>query len=407
MGRGDWGLKRPLPLKSTTRTSTPHIFVENVDSIDHITDFGSAADHTRTLEKWQEMGLSLSRHGQNETEALQSVFEAYYDNTDTSITDSEQHRWKFQGPWLGVQSHGEFAEYVERKVKRRRPEFRQYLKEVLAQETLAARRRENMENGPEEASISELGQTTSIVSDLDLDVFVKRLRKKPEILDKYIQAFLDLPRESRHQKASAEHKDIRYIGPPSTHPSAGLAYLRSHSHTVNHPVLGPQENKPPVEARVLLPQADVRGHRPFAIFGIGGIATQDSRKSFTKSGEEDQVANFIPDIPGGGKIWLQLRKATVTPQGRIEIGNQRADKNALIAAGVDKPLTLPPAYDQAAQMEHMPDLLRKPTQNRNTQSYGVESLGSLPKSERAVPLDGNKEILNTLSMALESNKRRF
>ncbi|KAI7149897.1 hypothetical protein KC352_g28834, partial [Hortaea werneckii] len=47
--RGDWGLKRALPKKATQDTSTPHIRVSAQDTPEHITDFGSAADHTQTL----------------------------------------------------------------------------------------------------------------------------------------------------------------------------------------------------------------------------------------------------------------------------------------------------------------------------------------------------------------------
>ena len=334
------------------------------------------------------MGLSLSRYGQNDKEALQGVFESDYDNTDTSTINSEAERWKFRGPWLGGQSHGEFTEYVKRKVKGRKAEFRQYLKGVFAHETLAARRRMLIESGPGERSLSELGEGSSNVSDHDLDAFIKKLRRKPDLFDKYIQAFLDLPRESRIQKATAMHKDVPYTGPPSTHPSAGLAYLRSHSHTANHPLFGPQENKPPVQARVLLPQADSKGfQRAKAVFGIGGVAAQDSKVGFTRSEEEEAVASFNPDIPGGGKTWLQLRKATINPRGRIEIGNQRAEKKALLAAGVGQPVDLPLAAVQGAQMKEMPDLLGRPVKNENSQGYGLEGLGDVPKSERAEPFN--------------------
>lgn len=142
LSRGDWGLKRPLPLKSTTRTSTPHIYIENIDSIDHITDFGSAADHTRTLEKWHETNLSISRSGQNEKQALQSVFESHYDNTATG----DQERWRFRGPWLGGQTNGEFAEYLTSTIRKRRPQFRQYLKNIFMQQKKARRRKEAIES---------------------------------------------------------------------------------------------------------------------------------------------------------------------------------------------------------------------------------------------------------------------
>src|SRR5947207_4919817 len=52
LARGDWGLKRPLPSKSTTTSSSsPVVRVNYLDTFEHITDFESAADHTVTLEK--------------------------------------------------------------------------------------------------------------------------------------------------------------------------------------------------------------------------------------------------------------------------------------------------------------------------------------------------------------------
>ena len=415
LSRGDWGLKRPLPLKSTTRSSSPYITIENVDSIDHITDFDSAGDHIKTLEKWQEMDLSLSRHGQNETEALQSVFEPSYDNTASSIFDSEQERWKFKGPWLGGQSQGEFSEFVERKIKKRRSEFREYMREILSQETLAAQRRKLIENGPGESptslSPSRGSSSNSIkISDEDLDTFIRKLRRNPDGLDKYILTFLDLPRESRPQKASAEYKEVKDIGPPSTHPSAGLSYLRSHSHTVNNPFYGPQGNKSPVQARVLLPQRDPRGfNRPRAIFGIGGVASQDSKVTFTKSGEEDALAAFNPDVPGGGKVWLQLRKATIDPQSRIQIGNQRAERNALIAAGVDPGITPPVTLPEAARVgssRTMPDLSPRPSHNRSTHGYGLEDLGDVPKRERVEPFEDENDVLSIMKQSLQQGSQK-
>src|SRR5271167_5280501 len=60
LARGDWGFKRPLPLRSTTKSSTPVIRVDAIDTFEHITEFASAADHSLSLQKWQEMGVPLS-----------------------------------------------------------------------------------------------------------------------------------------------------------------------------------------------------------------------------------------------------------------------------------------------------------------------------------------------------------
>ncbi|KAL9127116.1 MAG: hypothetical protein Q9217_003942 [Psora testacea] len=405
LGRGDWGLKRPLPLKSTTRTSTPHIYIENVDSIDHITDFGSAADHTRTLEKWQEMNLSLSGSGQNATTPPMSVFESDYDNTEADNRSSDYERWRFQGPWLAGQTHGEFTEYVDKNINKRRSEFREYLRNVRARALTAARWRELIESGENPEALEELGKDRVQISDEELELYIKHLRKNPEPLNRHIQEFLDLPRESQAQRASSVHESISHRGPPSTHPSAGLSYLRSHSHTINHPLYGPQENKPPVLARVLHPQADSSGYkRVAAILGIGGVVTSDSKRTFDRKGEKEGVKSFNPDIEGGKKLYVQLRKASISPEGHIELGSQRAEGNALYALGVDEGPNLPQAATAAAKDRRMPDLAPRTPGSSKAQGYGLESLGDVKKSERALPFSEGTDLQQIMQKVLQTKK---
>ena len=247
-------------------------------------------------------------------------------------------------------------------------------------------------------------RAVSDVSDAELDAFIKQLRKQPDGLNRYIHQFLDLPREQRSQQASSVRKDIQESGPPSTHPSAGLSYLRSHSHTFNHPLYGPQENKPPVQGRVLLPQRDSRGFlRSHAVMGIGGVATEDHKHPFTRSDEEPVVAEFQPDIPGGGKVWLQIRKASVNAQGRIQLGNQRAETNALHAAGLTESLRLPEAAARSSKMTSMPRLSPFPPHKKIMHGYGLEGLGEVRTSERAVPYDEGTELKDVLQRSLRTN----
>ena len=91
LSRGDWGLKRGLPSKATRNTGTPHIRIQANDTRYQITDFTSAADHTQTRAKWQEMGIPVfraipkTRHTQTSAEM---VVDAYNDATD--VTDPAQ-----------------------------------------------------------------------------------------------------------------------------------------------------------------------------------------------------------------------------------------------------------------------------------------------------------------------------
>ena len=85
--RGDWGLKRPLPGKTTRGSSTPYIRISAQDTVEHITDFGSAADHTQTAAKWRELGVPvLAKQGRSGAKAAaMSVFEEGADNTEGGL----------------------------------------------------------------------------------------------------------------------------------------------------------------------------------------------------------------------------------------------------------------------------------------------------------------------------------
>lgn len=417
LARGDWGLKRPLPLKSTTKSSTPCVYIENIDSIDHITDFGSAAPYSRTLEKWQETDLSLSIHGQSKKERLSSAFDSKVDSTDTHLPETP--RWKFDGPWLGSQTDGDFSDYLEQQVKHRRHEFRTFLRAGLSNERATLRKQQLREGGEGEEDAMATDEGSKPLSDDELDLAIRLLRNNPpgrdqkRSLDEWIEIFLDLPRGAKYQALNG-FQDVSASGPPSTHPSAGLSYQRSHSHTFNHPLYGPQENKPPVEARVLLPQSDASGRtRTYAVLGIGGVATSDSKATFadkSSSSAEPAIAGFNPDLEGGAKVWRQLRRATVTSRGRIELGTQPAVPNALEAVGVTGPLNGPDASEIAKQTQNSSDMEQlvgdRLSSSRKTQGlYGLA--GGIPQRSKVEPFDKEESIVNIVAESLKRPQRRL
>lgn len=396
--RGDWGLKRPLPLRSTTRTSTPTIKIDNVDSIDHITDFYSAADHVRTLEKWQELDMSLSvipreRRASSYQPPPKSVFEPELDNTAVD-SSSGQERWKFEGPWLAGQNDGEFNDYLERKVKRRKTDFRDFLRQRLMRSQAAVRQQEMPE------SSQEVG--TAEITEEEMDMFVKRLRKDSDTLHRLLEEFLDLPRDQSDKPQSTYSEQ----GPPATHPSAGLSYLRTTSHTFNHPVNGPQEDKSPILGRVLRSQASTGRAMMKAIVGVAGVATEDSRQPFAKSDEAPGISRLDPDMIGGGKIWLEPTRAGIDVKGGVRLQVKRAEKNAIDVLKADrggpKEDELPAAAVEAAMNRDVPDLApSRQGAARDTRGYGLEDV---PTSERAKPFEGRSEITALLGRSLQGRK---
>ena len=407
LARGDWGLKRPLPLRSTARTSTPTIKIDNVDSIDHITDFSSAADHVRTLEKWQEIDMPLSvmlreRRASSYRPPPKSVFEPEIDNTAVH-PDSGQERWKFKGPWLAGQNYGEFSDYLERKVKNRKGDFREFLRQRLIRSQAAVRRREMLGNGDgtERGPESE-GMETMEVTEEELDMFVKRLRKNQDAMHRLLEEFLDLPREQSDNRLSTYNDE----GPPTTHPSAGLSYLRTASHTFNHPINGPQEDKSPTLARVLKPQATTGRGKTKAMVGVAGVVAEDPRQPFATSDDLPEVERLNPDIVGGGKVWVQPKRADVDVKGRIKLGIKRAGKNAVDVLKADrggfKEDELPAAAVEAATNRDVPDLApSRQGAARGAQGYGLEDLAT---SERAKPFEGESDVAVLLGRALRGKK---
>ena len=389
LGRGDWGLKRPLPLKSTTRTSTPTIHIENVDSIDHITDFSSAADHVLTLRKWQELGTPLSmaeektmRASALQTQSPRSVFESKYDNTYQDETDHSKQRWKYRGPWLAGKSEGEFKQYLEKDVKRRRLDFKRFLRERLAEEN---RLREITENGEDFEAPDSVA-----VSEEDVEVYAKHVRNDEHELHKLVEEFLDLPR-NKGSVTTAYDKN----GPPTTHPSAGLSYLRTGSHTYNHPLLGPQEEPAPVQARVIRPQT-VAGRFKYdrALLGVGGVVAEDDRRSFTR--DTTGITGYNPDNLGGTKVYIRRpTRASVNSRGRIDRFTARPrDKiPENVAKGhyySERPQP-PPAAVDAAHNRETPTLTRTKPGRQGETRYGLEDMGAAKSSGRASPFVGPED----------------
>lgn len=360
--RGDWGFKRPLPLRSTTRTSTPFIRVKSIDTFEHITEFGSAADHTLSLQKWQEMGVPLSTPAKATSDSNfrfaeeasgKSVFEDSIDKiapVEGQGLGKDDVRWKFSGPWLAGLTEGKFNEYVLKEVRKRKVDFREFLRTACATETTQSQKRRATEEG---AKIEDIPLQASDITDEQLTEYIKVLRRDRTKLNKHIRSFLDLP-PSPSFKMSEEFldpfqqifidvqqqvqatSDSPYAdsGPPKTHPSAGLSYSRTSAHTFNHPLYGPQKYPPPVQARVVMPKGAATGN--FApVLGVGGFAVDvpgamTSFKSSPKDVDKFPGLDKVdPDAVGGSKAWVHPRHARIDPKGRVLLNVVKADPEAI------------------------------------------------------------------------------
>ncbi|KUI68628.1 37S ribosomal protein mrp51, mitochondrial [Cytospora mali] len=343
--RGDWGFKRNFPMRSTARTSTPYLRIKQVDSIEHVTDFASAADHTLSLEKWQEMNIPISlphTYGDAHVSITkldmrpQSVFENKYDFTaidEEKISQSGQMRWKYKGPWLAKLSEGEFQKYIKKVVRPRRGEFRQYLREQLAQRLTQRARAAAVRQGGDEAAKMVLEVQVGAITDDHITDFLRELRGDRQSLFELIGKFLDLapiePPDALdwmgtlapdQSKTTGPKNPYAVYGPPITHPSAGLSYLRTGAFLENHPIYGPLKEHRPIKARVVGTKTEVHAKGPKV--GVGGFIANSNLARLQFNTKQDR---FDPTAKGGVKVWVNYSSAQVNSQGRVLLSVDEAD----------------------------------------------------------------------------------
>lgn len=356
LARGDWGLKQPLPLQSTAKTSTPTIRIRDIDTINHITDFESAADHVLNLKKWQEIGLPVSkfetpgkrvtsRTGQEVFKHHRSVFEPEYDNLEVNGKVDKGSRWRYKGPWLAGQTQGEFEDYLRKNMTKRKGEFQDFLRAQLSQKMMRDRSRAALDSG------TEVDAEPVEVSDEEFRIYIKGLRQDQDALFLLIEEFLDLP--------SSEE------APPTTQPSAGLSYLRTNSYTANHPILGPQAKRRPIRGRVLVS----RSSRPKAIIGVGGIVTEDYKDRGYRNLDAPGTDALDLQLPGGAKIWVTPTRTSVNAQGKILLALDRADRQTVALYEEPSPEKPMPSHITRGQ-EIIPDLLSSRSQSMAARGHG-------------------------------------
>ncbi|KAH6659734.1 mitochondrial ribosomal protein MRP51 [Truncatella angustata] len=347
---GDWGFKRPFPLKTTTKSTLPLVRIRQVDSIEQVTDFQSSSDHTITLKKWQELNMDITVPQEaSDKRPGKSVFEEASDITALSAEDKvkkESIRWKFSGPWLAGMTEGEFNQYLSETVRERRSEFRDYLKQQLAAETTNDRKAQAAEKA-EELPAPVL---PSDISEEALTEYLRRLRGDRILLFQHVSRFLDLaplaPQtsilEGLNHFAVNKRYDITLSpyaqnGPPITHPSAGLSYLRTKSYVDNHPLYGPQQKHPPVKARIVSPRSGSTGY--VAKIGVAGLISKipEGETTFnyksTGRGMREKIPGlneFVPDVFGGSKVYVAPHRASVDPKGKMILQFEETDAQATI-----------------------------------------------------------------------------
>lgn len=356
--RGDWGLKRPLPLRSTTRTSTPFFRIHAVDTREHITDFDSAADLTVTLDKFQELGLPITTLQKSSTSienSSRSVFEPELDHTDPNAprfdpqTGEQVKRWKFQGPWLAGMTEADFSEYIERELIGRKDEFLAFVRQQAMEAARNNKRRQATDSGERDAQTDAVISEPTELSLAALRTIITRLRRNFSVtsdLTGLVVRFLDLPGSTTERSHYTDSAKRLSQGPPSSHPSAGLSYLRTDAVLTNHPIFGPMANPAPQKARLLAAGSQTMVKRDERLGVAGFIADKiqgeghNSGRRFpawekTLNQDDEQsrkdmhMKSIGLSIPGGTRIWVEPKRASVDETGRLHLEVRGANSTSV------------------------------------------------------------------------------
>ncbi|KAF8242999.1 hypothetical protein K440DRAFT_513862, partial [Wilcoxina mikolae CBS 423.85] len=294
--RGDWGLKRGLPLKTSQKSM--YVRYQDLDTIEHMTTFESAHDDVYTVKKWQEMDIPIIKDSEFGDYSLEP--RSYFQYKCTVFDDevkTESYKWRFKGPYVPGMGDKELREYIKKSILPRRQEFHDY---IVKRQNIDQLRRKYAERN---ATISQQQLEEEAAAMPVKGVDIMALRADPSYLEKLVTDFLDIPVNKPHR----------------THTSAGLHYIRSNAYANNDPEAGPQQQKKELLGR----QMNFQGSSG-CLVGIGGIIARSGRR--TKSEDRFVVIKYRPlkgaSINAGGRIMLDVEQVVQQPDfyGRGESG---------------------------------------------------------------------------------------
>jgi hypothetical protein len=296
--RGDWGLKRDLPVQVSQKTV--YMRYNDLDTIEHMTTFESAHDDVYTLRKWQEMDIPLVKDqamddfGSYDPRAEKNF--QYKSTVFDGVEEPEKYKWRYKGPYVAGMGEKKLKAYIEERIIPQKEAFIKF----VAQHQAVEKVKQNYLLLNEEKSIKEIEAEAEASADVS-KVNLMSLRAEPQYLEKLVIEFLDIPRQK----------------PNRTHPSAGLHYIRSSAYAHNDPKLGPQEQKKEVLGRPL-------NHHGASgsLVGVGGVVARVSssyaQRRHVNDRDRSAVQPFRPikgaHINASGKILLDVERVSPTVQ---------------------------------------------------------------------------------------------
>lgn len=299
--RGNWGLKRDLPVKRSR--TTEFMRYDELDTINHMTTFESAHDTVYTHRKWQEMDVPITKDQSLDLHASNSTrLGGDFENRSTvfdSDTAPENYKWRYASPYTNTMTDAEITEFIEKKVRSRRQEFLEFVARKNNYDKVVAQFKEE---GRQDVTPEEI---QAAADKLELEpVDMKKLRAHRMALESLVAQFLDMPIQSQ---------------PYTVHPSGGLHYTRSNAHMVNDPERGPQEKNAPVPGRELNLVGAIQ------IVGVAGVTAAVQRSTAHWTGVRNKfdrmtIHKYRPlkaHLDPRGKIMLEVEQVreNVAPTG--------------------------------------------------------------------------------------------
>jgi hypothetical protein len=272
-------------------------------------------------------------------------------------------RWKHDGPWLPGMGADDFIVYLHKEISHRKKDFNAYLVEFVKNEIYTSRRLAASRSGAAppmdiseaEAWHAEQEKSWRHITPAQITAGIHALRKETannplqsKLVSKLVLPFLKLPaikfkHKAYRQEASSRDIDQYFFdqesAPLSTHPSAGLGYLRTKAYIANHPILGPQASPTPVPARVIQARTTSVSKEHYARLGVAGFVANDQFRSTDTSASSRANISNAQDVetidintPGGKKILVQPHFGSVTNDGRIHIKLKRSTGPEIMVA---------------------------------------------------------------------------
>lgn len=234
---------------------------------------------------------------------------------------STARRWRYSGPYLAGMNGMEFDAFLKNITRDKKAAFRDLVRNDLVKQ----REHEQSLQALEEGRVAASHDSPAEVTEEDVTEHLRYLRSEPGKFGPLIAEFFDLadgPRPSsetqdpwsygRDTIAADPYKES---GPPRTHPSAGLSYLKFEKFSQNDIVVGPRATRPPVPARLLKSiQAAHNRHIPFV--GVAGFIVPQPTSASTSFSELNWKWAPTKDGP---KMVVTPTTATVSQAGKVEI----------------------------------------------------------------------------------------